>query len=108
MLRWYRQRRYLAGIERLEAPLPHVVIVPLRAPGDAGGKTRLERSGARRVIAAETDRHHADALGIDLLAAGQILVRRGAILLGLGNQRQIAEAHALAVAWPVDDQAGDT
>ena len=68
MLRRHRQRRHRAAVEQVEALLPGVVIVPLRAPGDAGGVARLERRRARRVIAAEADRHHADALGIDLLA----------------------------------------
>ena len=94
----HRQRRHRAGIEQLEAPPPGLVIVPLRAPGDAAGKAWLERGGARRVIAAEADRHHADALWIDLLAAGEILVGGGGVFFGLGDQRQAAEAHALAVA----------
>ena len=44
---------------------------------------------------------------IELAAAREILVGRRRVLLGLGDQRQIAEAHALAVAGPVDDQAAD-
>src|SRR5262249_28885638 len=102
-----REREYLAGVELLEPARPDLVIVPLRAPGDAAGIARLERSGARRVIAAEAQRHHADALGIELAPASEILVDRRSVMLGLGDQRQIAEAHALAVARPVNDQAAD-
>src|ERR1700683_3038752 len=38
----YRQRRHLAGFEGLEALHPDLMEIPLRAPGDAAGKTRLQ------------------------------------------------------------------
>src|SRR5262249_23292408 len=44
---------------------------------------------------------------IELAPAGEILVRGGSIALGLGDERQVAEAHALAVAGTVDDKASD-
>ena len=51
------------GLElRVDALLPRRVVVPDRAPGDAGGKARLHRSAARRVIAAEADGDDADLL----------------------------------------------
>src|SRR6202035_3028083 len=84
-----------------------LVIIPLRAAGDAAGEALLQRRRARRVIAAQAERHHADALWIEFLAAGEILVDRRGVAFGLGDQRQIAKPHALAVAWPVDDQAAD-
>src|SRR5690606_3693983 len=33
-----RQRRQVAGIEPVEALLPHLPVVPLRAPGEAAGE----------------------------------------------------------------------
>src|ERR1700730_1076754 len=101
MLRRHRQRQYPAGIEQIEPPRPDLVIIPLRAPGDAAGEALLQRRRARRVIAAEAERHHADALWIEFLAAGKILIDRRGVALGLGDQWQIAETHALAIARPV-------
>ncbi len=48
MLGRHRQRRQLAGVQKLEAVPPGLVIVPLCAPGDAAGVARLERGCARR------------------------------------------------------------
>ena len=83
------------------------MIVPLRPPGDAASEARLERGGARRVVTAEAQRHHPNAARIELATAGEILVGGGGIALGLGDERQVAEAHALAVAGAVDDEASD-
>src|SRR5262249_8136176 len=57
--------------------------------------------------AAETERHDADASLVKLGARGDILVDWGGITLGLRNQRQIAKAHALAVAGTIDNEATD-
>src|SRR5690349_3647492 len=81
------------------------MIIPLRAPGDATGKARLQRGRPRRVVAAKRERHDADPLWIEFTARGQIFVSRRCVILGLGNQRQIAKAHALAVSRSIDDQA---
>src|SRR5262249_57685842 len=51
MLRRHRQRQHLAGGELVEPLRPDGVVIPLRAPGDAAGETRLERGRARRALA---------------------------------------------------------
>src|SRR5215472_5137457 len=107
MLGRHRQRQDLAGIEFLQPARPNLVIIPLRAPGDAAGKTRLQRGGARRIIAAERERHDANTFWIESIAGGQIFVTWCCIILGLGDQRQIAKTDALAVTRPVDDEAAD-
>ncbi len=83
------------------------MIVPLRPPGNAAGKARLERGGARRVVTSEAKRHHADAARIELATTAEILISRGGIALGLRDQRQVAEAHALAVSRAIDDETAD-
>src|SRR5262249_58334479 len=99
--------KLLAGGESPEPLLPDRVVVPLRPPGDAAGVARFERGGARRVVAAEAQRHHADAALVELGAGRKIFVGRRGVALGLGNQREVAKADALAVAGAVDDQAAD-
>src|SRR4029077_8305111 len=93
--------------ELFEAARPNLVIIPLRAPGDATGKTRLQRGGARRVIAAKRERHDADPCRIEFVARGKIFVSRRCVILGFGNQRQIAKADALAVTRSVDNETTD-
>src|SRR6266511_4149276 len=66
MLGRHRQGQHLAGGKLLESPRPDGVIVPLRAPSDTAGKPRLKRCGARRVVTAEAQSHHADAAWIEL------------------------------------------
>src|SRR5947199_10432173 len=83
------------------------MIVPLRAPGDAAGKARLERGRARRIVAAETERHHADTARVELAATAEIFVSGGGIALGLRDERQIGEADALAVSRPIHDERAD-
>src|ERR1700733_8032628 len=102
-----RQRWNFAGLQRLESPYPDFVEIPLRTPGDAACEALFEGRGARRVIAAEAERHHTDALGVELVAPGEIVVDRCRVAFGLRNQRQIAKAHALAVARSVHYQAAD-
>src|SRR5690606_15265692 len=103
----HRERRRLAGIELVEAVLPCLPVVPLRAPGETAGEALLEGGGARRIVAAKADRHDADALRIDLGARGEIFVRGARVALGVVTQVEAAEAHALAVARAIDDQARD-
>src|SRR5262249_58696290 len=94
MLRWHRERKHLAGGEFVEPLCPDGVIVPLRAPGDAAGKSRLERSGPRRVVTAQAEPHHADAVRIELVAGAEIFVGGGAVALGLRDWRPVARAAA--------------
>src|SRR5262249_58146651 len=101
------QGKHLAGGELVEPLRPDGVIVPLRPPGDAASEARLERGGPRRIVTAEAQRHHTDAARIELAPAGEILVGGGGVALGLGDERQGAEAYALAVAGTVDDKASD-
>src|SRR5205823_12383959 len=60
MFRRNREREHLAGIERFQSALPDIVIIPLRAPGDAAGKALIERGGTWRIVPAETERDDAD------------------------------------------------
>src|SRR6185503_11359685 len=57
-----RERRRVGARQSLEAVAPDLLVVPLRAPSEATGVTLLERRRARCIVAAEADRHHADAL----------------------------------------------
>src|SRR5512142_250783 len=98
MLRSNRERRRIGLGQSLETVLPDFLIVPLRAPGDAAGKALLERRRARRVVAAQADRHDADPPGIDLGPRCQIVEYRCRIMLGIVPQIEIAEADAFAVA----------
>ena len=107
MLPRHRQRRQLAAVEFFKAGAPDFPVVPLRAPGDAGGEALLKGRRARRVVAAEADRHNANALGVDLLARGEKFVGRCAVAFGFVMQPLIAKAHGLAVAGAIDDEAGD-
>src|SRR3954464_12490663 len=66
---------------RLHAPLPDGVIVPDRAPGDAGSKSRFKRGTARGIVAAKTDRDDADLLRIDVRAPLQEIDTGAARLL---------------------------
>src|SRR5215475_7789900 len=104
MLGRNRERKDLAGGELVEPLCPDGVIIPLRAPGDAAGETRLERGGPRRIVTAQAERHHANTARIELAAGAEIFVRGGAVALGLGDERQVAETHALAVAGAIDDE----
>src|SRR5215813_10664812 len=90
--------------ELFELLRPDGVIVPLRPPGDAAGKARLERGRSRRVIATETERHHTDTAGVELAATAEIFVSRGGVALGLRDQWQIAKAHALTVSRAIHDE----
>src|SRR5262245_49631912 len=107
MLRRHGQGEHLAGGKFVESLRPDGVIVPLRPPGDATGKARLERGGPRRIVTAKAQRHHTNATRIELGPAAEILVGGGGVALGLGDERQVAEAYALAVAGTVDDEASD-
>src|SRR6185436_15365025 len=90
-----------------EAVLPDLPVVPLRAPGDAAREALLEGGGARRVVAAQADRHDADAPRIDVRARCQPLPGRCSVALGIVPQVLVPEAHAFAVAGAIHDQAGD-
>src|SRR4029079_2175287 len=102
-----RERRSIGAREALEAVAPDLLVVPLRTPGETACKALFERRRARRVVAAEADRHHADALGIDLWPRRKIVKDRRRVVLGVGPQIEIAEADAVAVPGPVHDEAGD-
>src|SRR5581483_10161553 len=65
------KRRRVGARQALEALAPDLLVVPLRPPGEAAGKALLEGRRARGVIAAEADRHYADALRIDLGPRGE-------------------------------------
>src|SRR5258708_17697674 len=97
----HRHRGLKAGIDAL---LPGAVIIPDRAPGDAGGEARLERRAAWRVIAAEADGDDADALWVDVAAPLQIIDAGAAGLLVVVAQRHAAEADRLAGAGAVHHQ----
>src|SRR5262249_52067208 len=107
MFRRDGKRKHFAGGELFEPLRPDGVIVPLRPPGDAAGKARLERGRSRRVIATETERHHTDTARVELAATAEIFVSRGGIALGLRDQGQIAKAHALAVSGAIHDETAD-
>src|SRR5262249_56460058 len=62
MLRWNRERKHLAGGEFVEPLCPDGVIVPLRAPGDAAGKSRLEHTAPTRGTTGQSELH-IDAAG---------------------------------------------
>src|SRR5262245_12692234 len=89
---------------RLDATLPNRVIVPDGAPGDAGGKARLGRGAARRVVAAEADGDDADPFGVHVRAPLQEIDAGAAGLLVVVAQHQPAEADRLAGARPVHRQ----
>src|SRR6202451_2044536 len=80
----HRHRGLETGIDAL---LPGAVIIPDRAPGDAGGKAGLQRGTTRRVIAAEADGDDADALYVDIAARLQIIDASAAGLLVIVAQR---------------------
>src|SRR6202011_87338 len=84
--------------------LPGAVIIPDRAPGDAGGKARLERRATRRVIAAETDGDDADAPYVDVAARFQIIDAGATGLFVIVAQRHAAKADRLAGARSVHHQ----
>src|SRR5262249_52801710 len=92
---------------RFDAPLPHPVIIPDRAPGDAGGEARLERGAAWRVIAAQADGDDADFLRIDVGSLLQEVDAGAARLLVIVTQYLAAEADRLAGARPIHDQHRD-
>ena len=92
---------------RLDAPLPYRVIVPDRAPGDAGGKARFERGATRRVIATKADRDDADPLRVDVRAPLQEIDAGAAGLLVVVAQDETAETDRLAGAGSVHDQHRD-
>src|SRR5262249_2966329 len=101
---WHRER----SLELcLDPPLPDRVIVPDRAPSDAGGKTRLERGAARRVIAAETDRDDADLDGIGIVPPLKEIDAGAAGLLVVVAQDEAAETDRFAGARPVHHQDRD-
>src|SRR5207247_10532946 len=83
------------------------MVVPVRAPGEAASRARLARGRGRRGIAAEAERHHADRARVELAATPEIFVSGGGIALGLRDERQIAEAHALAVSRAIHDETAD-
>src|SRR5262249_36417488 len=92
---------------RLDAALPHRVIVPDRAPGDAGGKARLERGTARRVVAAQADCDDADLLAVDVIALFQEINASAAGFFIIVAQDEPAETDRLAGAGAVHDQDRD-
>src|SRR5262249_57408665 len=100
----HRQRWLELG---LDAPLPHRVIIPDRAPGDAGGKARLERGAARRVVAAEADCDDADLLAVDVIALFQEIDASAAGFFIIVAQDEPAETDRLAGAGAVHDQDRD-
>src|SRR6476660_685256 len=102
-----RERGRVGARQPLETVAPYFLVVPLRAPGEAAGVTLLERRGARRVVAAEADRHHADAPGVDLRPRRKIIEDRCRVVLGVITQIEIAEADAFAVAGPINNEAGN-
>src|SRR5262249_46262689 len=104
MFSGHGNRKHFAGGEPFEPLRPDGVIVPLRPPGDAAGKARLERGRSRRVIATETERHHTDTAGVELAATAEIFVSRGGGALGLRDQWEIAKAHALTVSPALHDE----
>src|ERR1700722_4238374 len=55
-----------------------------RAPGDAALEALLERRRARRIVAAERERHDADAVAVDVGARLQVVDGRRRRLLGVG------------------------
>src|SRR6185437_15664523 len=107
MLRSNRQRRRFRARDAVETVAPDFLIIPLCAPGDATGEALLEGRRARRVIAAEADRHDANPLWVDLGPRREIVVGRRGVTLGLMVQIKIAEPDAFAVPRSVHDQAGN-
>ena len=69
-----------------------------RAPRDAALEALLERGGARRVVAAERQRHDADAVAVDVGARLEIVDRGGGRLLGVGAGVEVAQPQRLADA----------
>src|SRR5262249_60552895 len=100
----HHRGNHLAVAKLVEPLRPDGVIVPLRPPGDAAGEAWLERGGARRVVTAKAQRHHPNAARIELATGGEILVGSGGTALGLGDERQVAEAHALAASGARDHE----
>ena len=103
-----RERGRVGARQALETVAPDLLVVPLRAPGEAAREALLVRRRARRVVAAEADRHHADAPGIDLRPRRQVVKNRRRIVLGVGSQVEIAETDAFAIPGPVHYEAGDS
>src|SRR6516165_758324 len=88
----------------LDAPLPHRVIIPDGAPGDAGGKARLERGTARRVVAAEADRDDADLPAVDVTSLFQEIDASAAGFFIIVAQDKPAETDGLAGAGADQDR----
>src|SRR6202035_3895331 len=97
----HRHRRLEA---RIDALFPGAVVIPDRAPGDAGSETLIQRRAARRVIAAKADGDDTDALYVDVAARFQIIDAGAAGLLVVVTQRHAAEAYRLAGAGAVHHQ----
>src|SRR5262249_47460439 len=100
----HRQRCLELG---LDPPLPHRVIIPYRAPGDAGGEARLERGTARRVVAAEADCDDADLPSLDVIALFQEIDASAAGFFIIVAQHKPAETDRLAGAGAVHDHDRD-
>src|SRR5262249_30926106 len=83
------------------------VIIPDGAPGDAGGKARLERGTAGRVVAAEADRDDADLPAVDVTSLFQEIDASAAGFFIIVAQDKSAETDGLAGAGAVHDQDRD-
>jgi hypothetical protein len=92
---------------RFDAALPHRVVIPDRAPGDAGRKARLERGAARRVVAAEADGDDADLFAVNIIALLQEVDASAAGFFIIMAQDKSAETDRLAGAGAVHDQNRD-
>src|SRR5262249_15864747 len=101
LLARHRKRRFEGS---LDAALPDRLVIPDRAPGDAGGEARIERRTARRVVTAQAYGDDADPFRIDVRALLQEVEARAAGHLVVVAQREAAEADRLAGARPVHDQ----
>ena len=103
---WRRQFR-AARFLHLAALDPVSVVVEMRAPRDTRGKALLECCGARRVIAAHAERHHRDALGIDVGPARYIIVRGRGRHFIIVAARNILQAQRFTLPRAVDRQRVD-
>jgi hypothetical protein len=78
------------------------------APRDDEREAVLEGRGPRRVVAPQGDAEDSDALRVDVVTAGQVLVAGGAVLLGLDDRVQPVQPQRAAGAGLVDEQRRDT
>ena len=85
----------------------HVAPVVIGAPHDTAREARLERDGARTVVAAERNALQADALRIDVVARLEPVDDFAGPDFAVVNGVQAVQAQRFAGAGLIDDERGD-